>query len=475
MFVSIALTSGAAAPTGADATKGAVSVAVERPAAALAAEPPNVFFYNLDDLRDKVAAGVDPLTFMPKTRQWMSAGTRFTNSFVANPSCCPSRASLMTGRYPHNNGVKLQSDGPKFDHSRSMACYLRNGGYSTYVAGKFLTTWPKTQQPPCFDHSTVMWGGYRDVQVKIDGVSRKSLGYSTTYLGVRGREYIRQALTLSKPFLLYETPQAPHWAKVPNPDGTISRLAIPDTKYANVPVGSCAGPPESDRSDKPAYVRTQNQTTAQGQEMCASQLRALMTADDEFAATMQLLSDQGVLDNTLVILSADNGYMWSEHGRTEKFVPYDPSVRVPLLVRWPGEFAATTNTTRMASYLDILPTVLAAAGVTIPAGAPRLDGESLLQPTARTTMFSEYYQDAANGNTPTWRMVRKATVKYIQTYNTSGAVIFREYYNLASDPDENTNLLADGNTANDPPASQINALTTQLNSFANCSGSACVQ
>ena len=64
--------------------------------------------------------------------------------------------------------------------------------------------------------------------------------------------------------------------------------------------------------------------------MCQSQLRAIMSADDQFAATMQLLSDRGVLDNTLVIFSSDNGYNWGEHGRWEKFVPYEPTIRVPL-------------------------------------------------------------------------------------------------------------------------------------------------
>ena len=61
---------------------------------------PNIFFYNLDDLRDAFPGAIDPLQFMPKTRAWMADGTRFTQSFVADPSCCPSRSSLMTGRYP---------------------------------------------------------------------------------------------------------------------------------------------------------------------------------------------------------------------------------------------------------------------------------------------------------------------------------------------------------------------------------------
>ena len=442
--------------------------------AAAAAGQPNIFIYNLDDLRDAFPGAIDPMAFMPKTMAWMSGGTRYANTFVAEPSCCPSRSSLMTGRYPHNNGVRIQSQGPAFDFQHSMACYLQAAGYRTYLDGKFLTTWPRTQLPPCFTHSTVMWGGYFDVGTRVDGTAKKSTGYSTTVLGVRGREYVTEALSHPNPFLLYEAPQAPHWVDVTNPDGTKSQLAIPEQKYATANVGNCAGVPESDRADKPAYVRRTSFTTAQGQAMCQSQLRAIMTADDEFDMTMQQLSNTGVLDNTMVILTSDNGYNWGEHGRTEKFVPYEPSLRVPLLVRWPGHVPSGTST-RLVSYIDLLPTMLAAANVTIPAAAPRLDGESLLGPTSRTTVFAEYYKDSANGNVPTWKAIRTSNVKYIQTYDATGAITFREYYNLTNDPAENVNLLRDGNAGNDPPQSELNALTTQLNALATCSGSSCVR
>ena len=79
---------------------------------ALAETRPNIFFYNLDDLRDAFPGAIDPLSFMPKMRAWMSDGRRYTQMFVADPSCCPSRAAMMTGRYPHNNGVQDQQDGP---------------------------------------------------------------------------------------------------------------------------------------------------------------------------------------------------------------------------------------------------------------------------------------------------------------------------------------------------------------------------
>ena len=122
-----------------------------------------------------------------------------------------------------------------------------------------------------------------------------------------------------------------------------------------------------------------------------------------------------------------------------------------------------------------MPTMLEAAGFTLPVGAPRLEGESLLQAGRRTTMYSEYYNDPANKNIPSWRMVRTATAKYIQTYNAQGAIIAREYYNLTADPAENLNLLGDTSTANDPPAATITAMTNQLNAFATCPGATCVK
>ena len=262
-------------------------------AAAAAAVPgaPNIFFYNLDDLRDAFPGAIDPLQFMPKTRQWMAQGTRFTQSFVADPSCCPSRSSLMTGRYPHNNGVRTSSRATNFDSAHSMACYFQNAGYATYMAGKFLTTWPKTKVPPCFDHSTVMWGGYNDVAGQ--GRRRRQeagAGYNTTYLGNQGRELHHPgAQRRHQAVPAVRDAAGPALGQRRRQRRTTTQLAVPDTKYANATVGTCSGVPEADRADKPAYVRTMNYSTAKAQAMCQSQMRAIMTADDEFDATMQLL------------------------------------------------------------------------------------------------------------------------------------------------------------------------------------------
>ena len=211
--------------------------------------------------------------------------------------------------------------------------------------------------------------------------------------------------------------------------------------------------------------------------MCASQMRAIMSADDQFDATMQLLSDRGVLANTLVILSSDNGFLWGEHGRWEKFTPYEPSIRTPLLVRWPGhdQPPGPTPPGSSRSWTSCPPCWRPRASL-LPAAAPRLDGESLLSPSARTTVYAEYDVDeSANPNIPSWRMIRTRTVKYVHTYNAQGAIIAREYYNLTNDPNEHTNLLGDSSTTNNPPAATLTNLASRLNAFATCVGTGCVQ
>ena len=153
---------------------------------------------------------------------------RYTQTFVADPSCCPSRASLMTGRYPHNNGVQNQQDGPKFDGPHSMACYLRDGRLRDLPRRQVPHHLAEDQLPPCFDHSTVIWGGYNNVAVRVDGSrphAHRLLHDRTSATAAASTSPRRSSGT--KPFLLYETPQAPHWANITNPDGTVVAAGRP--------------------------------------------------------------------------------------------------------------------------------------------------------------------------------------------------------------------------------------------------------
>ncbi len=177
--------------------------------------------------------------------------------------------------------------------------------------------------------------------------------------------------------------------------------------------------------------------------MCQSQLRAIMTADDEFAATMQLLSDRGVLDNTLVIFTSDNGYKWGEHGRTEKFVPYEPSLRVPLWCAGPAMSPPAPTPPAWCRTSTCCRRCSQAAGFTLPAAAPRLDGESLLSPTQPDDGVRRVLQGLRERQRPDLEDgPNRQRQVHPDLQRRTAPSSFREYYNLTNDPAENTNLLA---------------------------------
>jgi N-acetylglucosamine-6-sulfatase len=431
---------------------------------AMAIERPNVLIVNLDDAR------FDALQYLPKTAGWMSSGLDFVNTRVAIPSCCPSRSSLFTGSYPHRNGVTRQDEGTRLDRQHTLARYLKSAGYSTGMAGKFLISWPRTSPPPDFDRHTVIWGGYYDYDARVEGVYRRMAEYSTVFLGRQIRRYLQEFEARdTTPWFAYIAPQAPHIA------GGWKTLAVPENRYAALPVGTCAKPGEADRSDKPPYVGTVKPDPAYDQALCQSQIRTLRTVDDEIDLTMRQLQADGELSNTLVIVTSDNGYFWGEHGWKGKFLPYEPSVRVPLRLRWDGHVPAGTDG-RLASVVDIMPTVLQATDIT---PAKTVDGRSLLrQDDLRDNLYSEYFQDAANGSSvPTWSSLANSSRKYIETYVVNAATgtttTHKEYYDLRRDPGELVNLLGDRDPATGPPASELTWLTQRLAAARTCTGTGC--
>jgi arylsulfatase A-like enzyme len=161
--------------------------------------------------------------------------------------------------------------------------------------------------------------------------------------------------------------------------------------------------------------------------------------------------------------------MWGEHNRTSKFVPYLPSVNVPMFVRWDGHLPSATNTD-LVSNVDIAPTIIEATGVT-PAPAVVIDGHSLLHPVTRPYELNEYWYDyPANGKVPDWAQIHNTHFAYIETYSSTGALAFQEYYNLDTDPGENRNLLKvdDG-----MPPSVLATVKAELALARTCAGVSC--
>jgi arylsulfatase A-like enzyme len=418
---------------------------------------PNVLVIVTDDAR------AETLAAMPKTRRWIGdAGVTFTNGFAPTPSCCPSRASIFSGRYVHNHGVLRQQLAGHLDQSTTLASYLKDAGYHTAMAGKFLNRWPLKTPPPAYDRFALANGGYYDQVWAVDGAVRRVPTYSTTFIGDQALadldSFERDDAT---PWFAYLATFAPHDPRVPEPK--YAKATFPELDK----VGPSTVPPVT---GKPRYLAGRASVSlAEAARVRTGQLRTLLSVDDLVDRVMRRLSDAGELDNTLVFFLSDNGYAWGEHRHVGKFVPYTESIKVPFVVRWPGHLAAGTVDDRMVATIDIKPTVLAAAGIPLRDGDV-VDGRSLLDGGRRERLLAEYWLDQANApGIRDWAALRTPAWQYIEDYDQPGGATFREFYDLTSDPGMERNLLADHDPANDPPA----GIQAELAAARTCKGADC--
>jgi arylsulfatase A-like enzyme len=264
-----------------------------------------------------------------------------------------------------------------------------------------------------------------------------------------------------RPFFLVVAPAAPHRPYVPA-DRHLG-AAVPG--WPATPAGE-----ELDRSDKPPYVQRFRFGPRLADRIIQAQQRSLLAVDDLVGRVFDALRENGEDRRTLAFFLSDNGYQWGEHGlRDIKNVPYTESVTVPFLLRWPGRVPPGATDRRIATNLDLAPTVLEAAGVT-PDPLYPFDGHSLLAPPSRDRVLLEYWRDAPTG-VPNWASVRTAAFQYVEIYEDDAAtVVFREYYDLRRDPFQLRNLLGDDDPGNDPNTAE---LSRTLSRDRSCSGEAC--
>ena len=200
-------------------------------------------------------------------------------------------------------------------------------------------------------------------------------------------------------------------------------------------------------------------------------IRTLYTVDDQVDRFLRHLQTTGELANTLVLFTSDNGYLLGEHKATSKFLPYRKAVEVPFLLRWPGRVPAGAVDDRLVTHVDVVPTILAATGVSQSHVA--LDGRDILSGFTRQRALTEYWNDANNNpNIPSWASIRTTAFRYAEFYDNANPanVTFREYYNLQADPYELVNLLADGVPSNDP---DVVAPSQTLRMTRQCVGAGC--
>lgn len=432
-----------------------------KPAPAVVAAKPNIVFIITDDQRS------DQLTHMPVVQQQlMGKGVDFTNAFVSDPLCCPSRASILRGQYAHSTGV-YNNSGPYGGWARvkalhleksTLATWLNTAGYQTAMIGKYFNGYNKMKiVPPGWTTWRGKWQpNYFDYRMSINGVT-KSFGtapadYEASVLSNYADSFIRGA-NASKPLFLYLAYHAPHAPWVPAPD------------HVNDP--ACQGETitdpafnEADNSDKPSFVAAYPPLTPQQVETANANwvlsCETLRSVDEGVGKVLTALQDTGRLSNTLIVFLGDNGLFFGEHrDMTGKNLPYEESIRVPMVVRYdPMTQGVATVDPSLVLNIDLAPTVadLLKLKVNIACTTPpwggvcnhHFDGQSLLplidpnstKTFTRNDFLIEHYDDPGPSRIPNYCGLR--TARYMYTRYEDGQ---QELYDLQTDPDELTNLL----------------------------------
>lgn len=420
---------------------------------------PNVLVFLTDDQRYE-----GTMSMLPSVKKWFGdEGTEFTDSFVTTPLCCPSRASILTGRYAHNHGV-LQNgtDAVKrLKFSKTLPAYLKSAGYRTALFGKYFNKWPKDTAPRFFDRFAISGADYYGARFNVNGRLRTIDRYATDYISDLSNRYVSDAATRKRPWLMYVSPvavHAPYQAETDYADADIPDR-VPDESVD-----------ESDRSDKPPWVRGRPLSDPlEVDRKHDGQLRALMSVDDMVDRVMTTLARTGQSDNTLAMFMSDNGFMWGEHGLGQKKYPYIPSIQVPLYVRWPGRVPEGNLDGRLAANVDITPTILDAAGIE---PEEELDGLSLLGSEKRNALYLEYESDFKK-NLPNWTSIITSTSQYIEYTSRTGERIYKEYYDLVEDPSQMENLFASSDPADAPPKRMWRQLRQMIERGGSCRGDTC--
>jgi arylsulfatase A-like enzyme len=454
----------------------AASKGAQESAAGVPEPRPNIVVLMTDDQT------VESLRVMTNVRRALATqGTTFPNSFASFPTCCPSRATFLTGQYAHNHLVMGNhpplGGAQSLDHFNTLALWLQAAGYRTVHVGKYLNGYGKDETPflpagwsewyASLDPSTYSFANYTLNENGTEVTYRGSAtSYQTDVYGRKGAELVRRLAPREEPFFLFVGFLAAHVGQ-PREPGDPRNLAtpVPAPRHKGRFAGEALPRPpsfnEADVSDKPLVLRRRARLTspqvAEIQELYQQRLESLLAADEAIARIVSALRTAGELARTLIVFTSDNGFLHGEHRVPQgKVVVYEPSVRVPLILRGPG-VARNRIQRDLVANVDLAATIVDAADAF---AARLLDGRSLL-PLAEDP-DRRFGRDILL-ETSTYSAIRTPRYKYVE-YR-SGA---RELYDLAHDPHELRSL-----HRNRTFASIGNELAQRLARLRNCGGRTC--
>ena len=446
---------------------------------------PNILWICVDQQRFDTIQGLNnDVIHTPNLRKLMSESVTLTHAFVQAPVCTPSRASFLTGRYPHVTGARAL--GQRIDPSeRLVPRILSDAGYACGLVGKLHLS-------PCsggrvedriddgysvFDWShdpSNLWPGHNawrlwlndqgvkypeppgaksesGIQMALQpawGVPIDPKYMHSAWCADKAIQFIRGQRLYNPWFFSVNTfqPHAPFWPA----EEYLRRYRPEDMPAPNYR--------EGELKNKPVYQQLDFKGTSGGEERISfpktselerKKIKAAYYAmieqlDTEVGRMLQALEDTGQAENTIVIYSSDHGEMLGDHGIFEKGPYfYEGLIRVPLIIRWPGKYKAGLRSDALVELVDLAPTLLEAAGVVVP---ERMQGKSLTplltgQTTAhRDSIFCEFFDSLAIYDPPPMAVcVRTERYKIVhyQKLNTG------ELYDLHKDPEESYNLWDD--------------------------------
>lgn len=421
---------------------------------------PNIIFLLTDDQRfDALGCMSNSEIKTPEIDKLAEQGTLFMNHYNPTAICMGARAVIMTGMYEHKTGCNFQH-GPltKAKFQKSYPVLLRDNGYYTGFAGKFgYAVTENATDASNYKTDDVMpiaefdwWRGWPEQGSYKTAENTHMADYADEYphvskaLGAAAVDFINLAHTQSKPFCLSVSFKAPH--------GPVS----PDASYDHVYNGQTFTPPGNYWLDGAEHLPDQPKLGRQFMNLgdhwkpekynasLAKYYQLIYGVDVAVGMIMDELEAKGLMDNTIIIYTTDNGYFCGSHAMGGKVLPYEEGSRAPLIIYDPNSTMAGEVIEPLTGNHDMAPTILDYAGITIP---DNMDGVSLkpLMDGTQTSVKQHQMVVQAWGSNPTHALtVLQDDFKYMfWFYGGLGLTPQEEMYDLANDPEEMNNLIAD--------------------------------
>jgi arylsulfatase A-like enzyme len=461
---------------------------------------PNIIFIFTDDHATQAVgayggrlAGLNPT---PNIDRLAREGMLFRNAFVTNAICAPSRAVILTGLHSHLNGVMTNAE--RFDSSQvTFPRLLQQAGYQTALVGK----WHLKSDPVGFDYWEVLpgQGVYYNPEFRSATGTAQDTGYVTDLITDKVLEWLDSGRLADRPFMLMYQHKAPHREWSPGPDHLTlyddSDIPEPVTLFDDY-VGRTSAALEQEmtiaRHQHPAYdsklwpdpdaeqdwgtrsaQRLRDRMTDEqrgawdgaygpkneafdrasltGEELTRwkyqrylrDYLRTIASVDDNLGRLLDYLDESELADNTVVIYASDQGFFLGEHGWYDKRWMYEESLRMPLIVRWPGVVQPGSEDRHLVQNLDFAETFLEMAGAVIPENmqgssiVPLLNGEGPVD--WRAGIYYHYYEFPGVHAVQRHYGVRTNRHKLIHYY----LIDEWELFDLAKDPDEMRSVYSD--------------------------------